>query len=632
MHPHMLFAPFNRLFAALLLLAAVLAPAAPAGAAAYYQGMVDEIGAFYTQALESYRAGDRQDAKLQANAAYFEVFENLEGPIRINISANKNFLLEEEFVGIRKMIIAGEPVAAIEARVEGLMEELGRVVRVINGEQVQLEEGSVPIDPAWLAIMETIRTRLDQAQTAYVDDRTLEAKRLVQQAQFDGYKNSLLETAVRRHVSAAKDYRNNAAFSELIRMINDQEPDFVIEMAVSGLLDALRSDLPGLPLVDGVEPVRVAEELPEKDWQEVSDQLFAAIDQALGVYAAGSPQQAGMLVQDSYFDIFEASGMEARIGSRNAEQKAELERHFSLLVAQIKKGLPQEQLVGTVDAMRLAFAETVAMLGTGDDTPLALFVYSLLIILREGFEAILIISAILAYLIKTGHRDKVKTIYNGCLVALGLSVLTAILVKWVFHVSAAGQELLEGGTMLLAAVVLFSVSYWLISKAGAQKWSAYIKEKVSASLSSGSLRALWLAAFLAVYREGAETVLFYQALAGSASGSAGMAAIAGGFAVGCVLLLVLYLVMRFAAVKLPLKPFFIGTGALLYFMAFVFAGQGIMELAEGKVFDLSLVSWAPTVPILGIFPYWQSLVPQGLLLGAAVAGLALIARRREAAA
>jgi high-affinity iron transporter len=632
----MFYIPLKRLAATLVLLITMVAAAVPSGAEEYYTAMVDEIGGFYEQALDKYRSGETLEAKAAANAAYFEVFENLEGPIRTNISAHKNFLLEEEFVGIRKMIVAGEPVEAVEARAAALMAELRRVVRALEtGEKLEEEGGAAaaPVDAAWLPALKTIRTGVDQAQGAYMDDRVEEAKGLVQQAQFEGYKNSLLETAVRRHVSQAKDYENNAGFTALIRMMNDGEPDFVIEMAAKKLMDSIQADLPGLPLVDGVEPVRVAEkEIPEKDWQAVSDRLFAAVDEALVIYTGGSAQKAGMMVQDAYFDIFEASGMEARIGALDANRKAELERHFSLLVAQMKKGLPEAELRGTVAVMQAAFAETVATLGQGADSPAALFVYSLLIILREGFEAILIIAAILAYLLKTGHRDKLKVIYNGCIAALVLSVVTAVLVKWVFHVSAASQEILEGGTMLIAAAVLFSVSYWLISKAEAQKWSTYIKEKVSTSLSSGSLKALWLAAFLAVYREGAETVLFYQALAGSAGGSAGMAAIAGGFAVGCVGLLVIYLAMRYGAVKLPLKPFFIGTGALLYAMAFVFAGKGILELIEGKVFEPSLVSWAPTIPFLGIFPYWQSLVLQGGLIAAAAAGLALVARRKKAVA
>jgi high-affinity iron transporter len=636
MQPH-IFAPLTRLLPMLVLLAALLFSAAPAVAEEYYTAMVDEIGVFYQQALASYRAGDTLEAKSKANAAYFEVFENLEGPIRIHLSAHKNYLLEEEFVGIRKMIVAGEPVAAIKARIDTLMAELRQVVTVLAGGPALGEAGgagtAAPVDPAWTVALETIRTKLDQAQGAYVDDRVADAKLLVQQAQFDGYKNSLLETAVRRHVSQGKDYENNAAFSGLIKLINEGEPDFVVETAVKKLLGSLQADLAGLPLVDGVEPVQVAAaKVPEKDWNEISAKLFAALDEAIVVYARGAAKEAGLMVQDSYFDIFEASGMEARLGALDANRKAELERHFSLLVAQLKKGVPEAEVRDTVAAMQADFAKAVATLGKGTDSPATLFVYSLLIIVREGFEAILIIAAILAYLIKTGHRDKLKTIYNGCFAALGLSVITAVLVKWVFHVSAANQEILEGGTMLLAAGVLFSVSYWLIAKAEAQKWSTYIREKVSDSLSTGSLKALWLAAFLAVYREGAETVLFYQALAGNSGGSAGMAAIIAGFAVGCVLLVAIYLVMRFGAVKLPIKPFFIGTGVLLYYMAFVFAGKGILELIEGKVFEPGLISWVPTIPSLGIFPYWQSLILQGVLLLAAAAGLAVIAKHKKIAA
>ncbi len=236
-----------------------------------------------------------------------------------------------------------------------------------------------------------------------------------------------------------------------------------------------------------------------------------------------------------------------------------------------------------------------------------------------------------AYLVKTDHSDKLKVIYNGCISALVLSVLTAVLVKWVFNVSAASQELLEGGTMLLAAVVLFSISYWLISKVEAQKWTSYIKGKVSSSLSSGSLKALWFVAFLAVYREGAETVLFYQALASDASGQ-GLTWIAAGFGVGCAMLIGVYFVMKHGAVRLPIRPFFMVTGTLLYYMAFVFTGKGMMELIEGKLIEPSLVSWMPTISFVGLYPYWQTLIPQMLLVLAALTALAYMMKQRVAAA
>jgi high-affinity iron transporter len=455
------------------------------------------------------------------------------------------------------------------------------------------------------------------------------AAELVIQTQFDDYKNSLLETAVRRNVSQQKDYENNSGFAEIAGMIQSGGAQDKVEAQIASLVKGLQSDLPGLPLVDGATAGKAVAktEAPKKDWTKVNADLFAEIDKAIAIYGNGEAQDAVDLVQDAYFDIFEASGMEAKIGARDANFKAKLEGHFNMIVSQMKGGVPVENIQATYAALKGDFEKAAGMLGKGADSPAALFVYSLMIILREGIEAILIITAIIAYLVKTGHRDKLKVIYNGCIAALVLSFITALLVKWVFKVSAASQEAMEGWTMLLASVVLFSVSYWLISKAEAQKWVSYIKDKVGDSLSTKSLKALWFAAFLAVYREGAETVLFYQALASGASAS-GLTAVIGGFVSGSVLLVGIYLAMRYGAVKLPIRPFFLCTGTLLYYMAFVFAGQGVMELIEGKIFQPSLISWMPTIQFIGVYPYAQTLVPQLLIVLAAVVGLAIMARRR----
>jgi len=150
---------------------------------------------------------------------------------------------------------------------------------------------------------------------------------------------------------------------------------------------------------------------------------------------------------------------------------------------------------------------------------------------------------------------------------------------------------------------------------------------VGDSLSGNSLKALWFAAFLAIYREGAETVLFYQALAVDST-ALGVTAVAGGFVVGSILLVGIFLGMRHGAVKLPIRLFFLCTGALLYYMAFVFAGKGMMELIAGKTFEPSLISWMPTVQFIGLFPYVQTLLPQLFIVLAAMAGLVIMARRR----
>ncbi len=628
---------------------AAMGSTAPAQAKekANYKGMVDEIGGFLNEALGQYKKGNIKEAKQNAQAAYFEVYENLEGPIRINISAKKNIELEEEFIAIRKMIVAGEPVEAVEKRINEFMSELRALVPELEGGVELVAEatnetkhsaqgagskaGTENIEPVWLQASGNIQAGLGKALDAYRQGDPKRAAELVVRTQFDAYKNSLLETAVRRHVSQKKDYENNSGFAEITCMIQSGNAPKKVEARISSLVKGLREDLPNLPVVEGAvskgEIRKSAEsDRPEKDWKKVTADLFHEIDKAVALYKKGEKKDAAILVQEAYFDVFEASGMEAKIGARDASFKARLEGHFSRIVGQMKSGVPPERMEGALADMRTDFEHAAATLGKGKDSPMALFFYSLTIILREGIEAILIITAIIAYLVKTGHGDKLRVIYNGCISALVLSVITAILLKWVFKASAASQEVLEGAAMLLASVVLFSVSYWLVSKAEAQKWMAYIKGKVSDSLTSGSLKALWFAAFLAVYREGAETVLFYQALASDSAGS-GVTAIAGGFALGCVLLGAIYLGMRYGAVKLPIRPFFLCTGALLYYMAFVFAGKGVMELIEGKLFEPSLISWMPSVPFIGVYPYVQTLTPQIFVVLAAIAGLALVVRR-----
>ncbi len=614
-----------------------------------YRELINETGSYLNEALGQYKKGDIQAAKRKAQAAYFEVYENLEGPIRVNVSARKNIELEEEFVSIRKMIVTKEPASAIEKSINDFMAKLRAIAPELEGgvELVaEVDKTAKPkqantgaggntgsIEPAWAQALDGIRSGLGNALDVYKQGDRKKAAELVVQTHFEEYKNSLLETAVRRGVSPKKDFENNSGFSDIESMINSGKPQTEVEARMTRLTEELQADLPGLPLVDGAVSKREAAkpaggETSGKDWHKVTADLFREIDKALALYRQGALKDALVAMQDTYFDIFEASGMEAKLGSRDANFKATLEGHFSMLVGQMKNGAGAAELEASLGAMKSDFAKAADMLGKGHDSPMALFFYSLMIILREGFEAILVITAIIAYLVKTGNRDKLKVIYNSSIVALVLSVITAILLKWVFKTSAASQELMEGGTMLLAAAVLFSISYWLISKAEAQKWSAYLKDKVGGSLSSNSLRALWFAAFLAVYREGAETVLFYQALAADSTSASGLTAVTAGFGIGCALLVAIYLAMRYGAIKLPIRPFFLFTGALMYYMSFIFVGKGVMELIEGKLFSPSLVAWIPTMPFIGVYPYLQTLVPQFLIILAAIAGLVLVSRQR----
>ncbi len=255
-----------------------------------------------------------------------------------------------------------------------------------------------------------------------------------------------------------------------------------------------------------------------------------------------------------------------------------------------------------------------------------LFLTSFLLLLREGFEAILIVGALLAFLTKAGAPERRRDVWLGVAGAFAASLVTWGVVEWLFEITPAQREALEGITMLVATLVLFWVSYWLLTKIEVQKWNAYVKDRLRSALASGSGLALASVSFLAVYREGLETILFYKALFLSAAG-AGTPALLGGIAVGTVGLVVMYFAIHTFGLRMPTRPFFAITSAVLYYMAFVFAGKGIAELQAAGVIGVSPVEWAPRLPQFGVYPTVQTLALQGLLLALAVVAIIWTQRR-----
>lgn len=254
------------------------------------------------------------------------------------------------------------------------------------------------------------------------------------------------------------------------------------------------------------------------------------------------------------------------------------------------------------------------------------FVQAVMIIIREGFEVVLLVGALLAWVRRSGQTEMVRPIYLGSAAGLVASFATAFLIMTALKSVPGLSEAFEGIAFLLASVVLFWVSYWLISKSEADRWQRYIKGKVEGALQRGSGGALAAASFLAVYREGCEAVLFYQALLASAP--AGDVLVLVGFAVGLALLAVLYQVFQRIGSRVPLGTFFMVTGALLYGMAIVFAGKGVFELQEVSWLPLTPLPWLPTIPALGVFPSLEAMIAQGVMLLLLVVALAVTVMRR----
>jgi high-affinity iron transporter len=339
------------------------------------------------------------------------------------------------------------------------------------------------------------------------------------------------------------------------------------------------------------------------------------LDQSLTAARNGRSSEASDRAFDAYL-AFEPIETPAR--ARNPGVVATMEKHFADF-----KGAIRGNDLGSAERSRDAIEANMQRVvdltrppGSGSEA----FLQSFLIILREGFEAILVIGAVVAFLLKTGHRERLRSIWLGIALALFCSALTAIVLRTVLKALPATQEIIEGGTLLVAVAVLFSVSYWLISRVEAAKWQAFIRDKVTNALEHGGGRALAFVAFLAVYREGAETALFYQALFNE--GANVVLPITLGILLGFVALGIIFTLFYRFGVRIPLRPFFSVTSVLLYYMAFVFMGKGIRELQEGNVVPISAIRGLPTIEALGFYPTWQTVLAQLVLLTLFVFALA----------
>ncbi len=239
-----------------------------------------------------------------------------------------------------------------------------------------------------------------------------------------------------------------------------------------------------------------------------------------------------------------------------------------------------------------------------------------IILLREGFEALLVVGALLAFLKRSGNGDKESWIWVGGGVGLVLSAVIAVVVNVAFAATGgSSRELLEGVTGLVAAGMLLWMMFWLHSKASVGAWSRYISQSAKRALATNSLLSLALIAFLAVLREGAETVLFYVGIAPAIEPRD----LAAGLAIGAGLLLVIAVLMLVVGVRLPIRPFFLATSALIFFLAFKFTGFGVHSLQVAGVLQ-SHAAPIPSIDVIGLFPSWETTSLQlALVAGVAIA-------------
>jgi high-affinity iron transporter len=352
------------------------------------------------------------------------------------------------------------------------------------------------------------------------------------------------------------------------------------------------------------------------------------IGESLDAYRRGDVARAQQLAVTGYLEGFELvegslTGADSALKSR---VEAEMLRYRTMLQSRAPRETVEAQartILGLLDTAR-------QRLDAARLSPVTTFSSSLVILLREGLEAILVLAALIAMLIKSGRREALRYVHAGWIAALALGGVTWLAASYVVTLSGASREVTEGVTALIAAGMLLYVGFWMHRNAQAARWTAYLRSQVEAALSGRTRWALASIAFLAVYREAFETVLFYQALWIEA-GPSGRLAVLGGFATAAVGLVLLGWLILKMGLRLPVGWFFGVGAALMAVLAVVLAGKGIAALQQAGRLPVEPVD-LPTIPSLGVYPTWLGVLTQLAIVVLIVAAVAYSRRPSRHAA
>ena len=633
-------------------LLALIFPLAMLFADTDYRAEAATIKEKFAQAIKLYVDGNNSEARKITQEAYFGHFENLEAGIRINLSQKKSYDMEKQFGDIRKAIKAEKPLNEIQAMIDNLNREIDEVLPAIeSGHRLVAEyqdggDGSTSAPASggnsaasgttspWMSVYTEFKTELDNAKAAFDKKDTAALKAALNRAKFDIYRNERLEEAVRKYVSSQTDQSIQQIIGNLLREDADTDKSKFDEAinALDNLALKAVNDLPQESSSIAPQTALAQSDTSEdegKDFTPIVQNIKDKMAKVLALYESGKVDDAIDESGNIYFDEYEESGMENIVGAKNTQLKLDTEASFNKISALMRAGASKEQIVAAQNKLFDQLTQSLEL--TKKSSNWDLFLYAFIFILREGFEALIIVAAVIALLIKSGNSKHLNIVYSALGVAVVLSIATAYGLNYIFGSENAGQtrEVMEGAVMLIAVVLLFYVGFWLLSNASSKKWSAYIQGQISNSLSSGDSKMLWWTVFLAVYREGAETVLFYLALLFDAKSPAATSMVAAGFVAGLAALIIVYIVIKKFSLKIAIKPFFIATSVIIFYMSVVFVGKGVMELVEGKVFVPTVIDGLPTITWIGFYPYVQSLVPQAVMIVLLIVGILILKNKQK---
>lgn len=344
----------------------------------------------------------------------------------------------------------------------------------------------------------------------------------------------------------------------------------------------------------------------------------------LSAYNSGRQDAALQLALSAYLEGYEL--VEASLRTIDTSLAIGIERDMQVMRNLIRDGVPAAELATSVANLELRLQEASALLSTSGSSAATIAMSAFLILLREGLEAILLLAAMSLYLRRTDHSNAMRYLHVGWLGALAAGALTWVGIKTVITISGAQREVVEGTAALLAAFVLLYVGIWLHRHSTAKHWEAFINKRLGLSLSTGTLWGIAGLAFVAVYRELLEIVLFFETL-WLQSGSVVPLLLGAGLA-AAALFVAGWIVFRIGG-KLPLRRFFQANGILMFVLAVTFAGKGVAALQEAGWIKATFLS-IPRIDWLGIYPTAQTVGAQLAIVAVGAFWLTFMSRRESA--
>lgn len=522
---------------------------------------------------------------------------------------------------------------------------------VVPQSAIAADDGQTNFD-SWVAAAKNIEDQLATAEKDYNDGNYGQAGTDFQTAHWIGYDASNFSKVVNDTISADKQKELLQQFTDLEGLAYQQDQGDAIAAKIDALTAEINATAQTLDTnADLANPkeyakqraAQTAEERKKLDaakknsskgkgdrtWSDVAGEMTVILDQAYEAAASGKGNEGSTLVNNAYYQYYEKLGFEKNVMNViSGDRVSQVEYQFKMTRKIMRDGGSDKEIKQHVDDLKSWLVEDAATLDGGASGNVNGFTrlvtssagQAFLILIREGLEALLVVAAVIAYLVKSGNERFTRWIYLGVVAGLAGSGLVAVLFTFLFGGSGPIQEISEGVCALIATLMLLWTSNWMLNKSSVEAWNNYIRNKTEAAVAGaqskvesgqrlglGMITSLAMLSFLAVFREGAETVIFYESIYSMSQDAHGMWV--GGLAAAAVLI-VIFLILRFTSVKIPIGPFFLVTSILMAVLVVIFAGGGIHALIEGDLIEGTYLSSVPTNDWIGLYPYVETITAQ----------------------